>query len=64
MVASMDENRFNGFHNIVMLRELAEKPLKRFPKTQPPTDPKLKLGENEKLSFYAGSEAEACIFRH
>jgi hypothetical protein len=44
-------NRFNGFRKLSVV---LDKPLKRLI-TFPSASPKLKLGENEKLSFAGGS---------
>jgi len=42
---------------LVAMRSVPRKPLKRFPKINRFPDPKLKLGENERLQFQTGSFA-------
>jgi len=52
-------NRFNGFRKIPVT---LDKPLKRLITFRVAPNPKLKLGENEKLSFARVSSACHCGF--
>ncbi|HEY8225874.1 MAG TPA: hypothetical protein VIG25_11380, partial [Pyrinomonadaceae bacterium] len=55
------DNRFNGFpHLLPEKRQYVGKPLKRLFEVQARADPKLKLGENEKLIVYVCEICKAC----